>query len=108
MVPASSGLRGRPQHSPLVPRTPLGLRGDDDLRSVRPIFRSRLCLSSTHLYLLFNSGIVVTQTVRDGFRFRPVDEIAEKRHEIEEAVPEQRHESLDEKKGSVEYVDIVP
>lgn len=60
------------------------------------------------------SGIIISQSARGGFRFRTVDEIAEKRHEIE-AIDEpsspssddRKEPSVDEKKVSVEYIDKV-
>ncbi|KIP05097.1 hypothetical protein PHLGIDRAFT_129093 [Phlebiopsis gigantea 11061_1 CR5-6] len=59
---------------------------------------------------LYAVGIVISQTSRNGFRFRTVDEIQERRHEIEEqqpSTPISDHEepSVDEKKIDVEYID---
>ena len=61
------------------------------------------------------SGIVISQSIRGGFRFRTVDEIAEKRHEFMEhptdgrlsPSPLHQESSVDEKKISEEYIDRV-
>ena len=58
-----------------------------------------------------HSGIVIDQAVKGGFRFRTVDEIAEKRHEVEEQHEpsiDRKESSEDEKKeASVVYIDNV-
>ena len=55
---------------------------------------------------------MIDQALKGGFRFRTVDEIAQKRHEIEEQQPsspispaEKSDSELEEKKDSVEYID---
>ena len=74
-------------------------------------FQHPITVKYSSLFAL--SGIVISQAVRGGFRFRTVDEIAEKRHEIEDRDPvspsseDRKEPSVDEKKVSVEYIDNV-
>ena len=53
---------------------------------------------------------MISQASRHGFRFRTVDEIQERRHELEEQQPpspvsDHKEPSVDEKKVDVEYID---
>lgn len=59
-------------------------------------------------------GIVIHQAITGGFRFRTVDEIAKKRHEIEEkqpaslsSAPEKASTDMEDKKETIEYIDSI-
>lgn len=77
---------------------------------------STLCTSPLLVYLselhhspsVFRSGIVIDQSRKGGFRFRTVDEIEQKRAQIEKEKAKIAGSETDlDKKGSEEYVESV-
>lgn len=110
MVPTSAGFNCGQEHAAVVRRALHRLRHNDNIRCVSNfrLFRERSADTSS-------SGIVIDQAVKGGFRFRTVDEIAEKRHEIEAQQPpspsspveKSESEQEDKKDPAIEYIDTI-